>query len=58
MIDTVLGASENFRKTTVSFVITVSLAVRMEQLGSHWKDFHEIWYLSVFKNLSRKCKFL
>ena len=21
----------------------------MEQLGSHWADFHEIWYLSIFK---------
>jgi hypothetical protein len=22
----------------------------MEQLGSHWTDFHEIWYLSIFRN--------
>jgi hypothetical protein len=21
----------------------------MEQLGSHWTDFHEIWYLGVFQ---------
>jgi len=21
----------------------------MEQLGSHWMDFHEIWYLSIFR---------
>jgi len=21
----------------------------MEQLVSHWKDFHEIWYWSVFR---------
>jgi len=21
----------------------------MEQVGSHWTDFHEIWYLSIFK---------
>jgi hypothetical protein len=25
------------------------LSVRMEQLGSHWRDFHEIWYLSIFQ---------
>jgi hypothetical protein len=33
--------------------------VRMEQLGSHWTDFHEIWYLRVFfsGNLSRKSIF-
>jgi len=26
----------------------VFLFVRMEQLGSHWTDFHEIWYLRIF----------
>jgi hypothetical protein len=33
-----------------SFVMSVCLSpsVRMEQLGSHWTDFHEIWYLSIF----------
>jgi hypothetical protein len=25
-----------------------SVSVRMEQLGSHWTDFHDIWYLSIF----------
>jgi hypothetical protein len=30
------------RKATVSFVISVCLSVRMEQLGCHWTDFHEI----------------
>jgi hypothetical protein len=29
----------------------------MEQLGAHWTDFHEIWYLRIFENLSRKLKF-
>jgi hypothetical protein len=29
----------------------------MEQLSSHWMDFHEIWYWSLFENLSRKFKF-
>jgi len=23
--------------------------VRMEQLGSHWTDFHETWYLSILR---------
>ena len=27
---------------------SVCLSVRMEQLGSYWKDFHEIWYFSLF----------
>ena len=25
------------------------LSVRMEQLGSHWTDSHDIWYLSIFR---------
>jgi hypothetical protein len=30
----------------------------MEQVGSHWTNFHGIWYLRIFRNLSRKFKFL
>ena len=26
----------------------------MEQLGSHWTDFHEIWYLSTFRKLVKR----
>ena len=26
----------------------VRLSVRMEQLGTYWKDFHEIWYSCIF----------
>jgi len=29
-------------------------SVRMEQLGSHWTDFHEIWHLSVFRKSVEK----
>ena len=28
-------------------------SVRMEQLGSHWTDFHEIWFW-IFRNSVRK----
>jgi len=35
------------RKATVSFIISVYVSVRMEQLGAHMMDFHEIWYLSI-----------
>jgi len=28
------------RKPTISFVMSVPPFVRMEQLGSHWTDFH------------------
>jgi len=37
-----LGALAKVRKATISFVMSVRLSVRMEQLGSHWTDFHEI----------------
>jgi len=26
----------------------------MEQPGFHWMDFHEIWYLSIFKKSAHK----
>jgi len=26
----------------------------MEQLGSHWTDFHEIWYLCIFRKSVEK----
>jgi len=32
----------------------VSLSVRMEQLGSPWTDFHEIWYVMVFRKTAEK----
>jgi hypothetical protein len=30
----------------------------MEQPGSHWTDFDKTWYLTLFKNLWRKSKFI
>jgi hypothetical protein len=35
-------------KEATSFVMSVYPSVRTEQPGSHWTDFHEIWYLSNF----------
>jgi hypothetical protein len=35
---------------TINFVISLRPSVRMEQLGSHWKDFHEIRYLCILRN--------
>ena len=38
-----------FRKIAKrEYLLHVCLSIRMEQLGSHWKDFHEIWYLIFF----------
>jgi len=30
------------------------LSVRVKQLGSHWTDFHETWYLSIFRKSVQK----
>jgi hypothetical protein len=40
--DSFLGAFANLRKAAISFVVSVRPSVRMEQLGSNWRDFHEI----------------
>jgi hypothetical protein len=37
-----LGAFTKLREASISFVMSVRLSVRTEQLGSHWTDFHEI----------------
>jgi hypothetical protein len=37
-----LGAFAKLRKATISFVMSVCLSDRMEELGSHWTDFQEI----------------
>ena len=44
----IIGAFAELRKRLLA---TSCLSVRMEQLGSHWADFYEFWYLSIF----RKC---
>jgi hypothetical protein len=49
-----LGAFAKLRKATISFVMSVRPSVSMEQLGSHWTDFHEIRYLRIFRNFVQK----
>jgi hypothetical protein len=41
------------RKATLRFFY-VCLSVRMEQLFSHWTDFHEFWHLSMFSKMCRE----
>ena len=47
IIKTFLGALAKFLKATVSFVMSVCLSVRVEQLGCHWTGFHEIWFFGI-----------
>ena len=50
IIYSLLGAFAKFWKAAISFVMCLFVcpSVRMQQLGSHLTDFHEIWYLIVF----------
>jgi hypothetical protein len=49
-----LGSFAKLRKATLSFVMSVRPIVRMEQPGSHWADFYEIWYFSIFRKSVEK----
>ena len=51
---TFLGAFAKLRKATISFVMSVRPSVRLEQLGSHWRDFHEILCMSTFRKTVEK----
>jgi len=44
----IMGAFAKFRKATIGFFKSLSDRP-MEQLGSHWADFHKIWYLNIFR---------
>ena len=46
----VLGAFIKLQKVTISLVMSVCPSVRMEQTGSHWMYFYEIWYLKIYRN--------
>jgi hypothetical protein len=39
------------------FVMSASLSFHMEKLGSHPKDIHTIWYLSIVRKYLEKLKF-
>ena len=49
-----LDAIAALPKATVSFVMSARPSVRIEQLGSRWSGFHEIWYLSNFRKSVEK----
>jgi len=48
------GAFAKLRNVAISFVMSVRPSARMQQLGSHWKDFREIWYLRIFRKPIKK----
>jgi len=44
------------RPLLASACLSVRLSVRMEQLGSKWTDFREIWYLSILRKSVEKIR--
>jgi hypothetical protein len=49
-----LGALAKLRKATINFAMSVCPSCGMEQLGSHWTDFLEIWYMFIFRKSVKK----
>jgi hypothetical protein len=49
-----IGAFTKLWKATISFGISVRPSVRLEQLGSHWTNCHEILYLRIFRKSVEK----
>jgi hypothetical protein len=58
LISSFLSAFAKLRIVTISYVMFVRLSVHVEQLGFHWMDFNEIWYLSVFRKHVEKMQVL
>jgi hypothetical protein len=53
-----LGEFAILRKLNINFLIYVRLSVHIEPLGSHCTDFHEMWYLMIFRKYVEKIKVL
>ena len=53
MNEAAVSIFRRFRKLAKSDVTSVCPSVRLE-LGSHWTDFREIWYLSIFRKSVKK----
>ena len=45
LVYTIMADFQNYEKRLLA---SSCLSVRIEQLGSHWTDFHEIRYLGIF----------
>jgi hypothetical protein len=45
-----------YNLTRIRLLMYVRLSVHMDQLGSNWRDFHEIWYLPMFRKFAYKIR--
>jgi hypothetical protein len=48
------GSLSSYLFVCLSVSLLVHPSVHMEQLGSQWKNFHEIWYLKIFRKTVEK----
>ena len=48
--------SQNYEKASISFVMSVHPSLRMEHLGSHWMNFHQFFYLGIFRKSFEKIR--
>jgi len=48
-----LAAYAKLLEATIGSVMSLRPSIRMEQLGSHWTDFH-LWYFRIFSTLRRE----
>ena len=55
--ESLLGMFTKLQKAAISIVMSVCPSVHMKQLGSHWADFHKIWYLNIFQKSVGKFQF-
>jgi hypothetical protein len=46
------------KRLLASSRLSVCLSVHMEQFGPHCTDFHEIWYLSIFRKSRESSSFI
>ena len=54
-----LGAFAKLQKVTINFIMSICLSVWSPihlhgKRGSHWTEFHEIWYFSIFQKSVQK----
>jgi hypothetical protein len=49
-----LGALEKLRKAAISFIVSICQPVIVEQLGSQYTNYDEIWKLGIFRKHVKK----
>ena len=51
--ESLLGMFTKLQKATIS----ITMSVHLEQLSTHWAEFHNVWYLNIFQKSVGKIQF-